>query len=186
MELTDCVRWGVLTACTCEARMAMKTHRSNSLQSVNHEKNDSIRDVGRAGAMLVHRIILLHAVEPPAALPLHCPAHFGSAPLLRVTSTAWLSDLKPKRHAFSLWFVFKPHKTFRLLSFKHLINNDEPLSQKSKTTFWLFPWSCEHLSKCRTYSGRGFACAHGRGEMRQFHSTEVSVEVPEVPTQIFK
>lgn len=61
--------------------MATKTQRNNNLCLGNHEKNDSIRDVGLAGAIFVHRIILLHAAEPPAALPWHCPAHFGSAPL---------------------------------------------------------------------------------------------------------
>lgn len=37
-----------------------------------------------------------------------------------------------------------------------------------------------NLSKCRTYSGRGFASALGPAEMRLFQSTEMSVEVPEV------
>lgn len=49
--------------------------------SKSRERYDSIRDVGHAGAMFVHRIISPHTVEPPAALPLHCPAHFGSTSL---------------------------------------------------------------------------------------------------------
>lgn len=51
--------------------------KQQTVVSKKREKNDRIRGVQHAAAMFLHRIILLHVVEPPAALPLHCPGNFG-------------------------------------------------------------------------------------------------------------